>query len=173
MPGHRLPPVSGGRTTRFSCDNARLGPFVPDQGTQRMGIGCEMPPVTVSRSSARCPTGCGGLIVVLTSVNVTWTTARPAADVRRWVGSSMVDTLRRYGYRVESDTPDELVLTHRAPSSWPLLLFSVFAYLLSQHRSYQVVFKFLTTPEGLTRLLVIGDLPAKVADVLRDLPGEP
>lgn len=107
---------------------------------------------------------------MIAAVNFTWTTTRSRSTVRDWVASSVAETLRRYGYRVTSDTADELVLAHWAPASWPLLLFSAMAYLLSHHRSYQVVFKFLTTASGVTRMLVIGDLPTKVADLLEHLP---
>lgn len=61
-------------------------------------------------------------------------------------------------------------MTHRAPSSWPILLFSFIAFWLSDQRSYQVVFKFLTTTDGKTQMLVIGELPSRVSSILYELP---
>lgn len=86
------------------------------------------------------------------------------------MSSSVVNTPRRSGYRIQSDTPDELVMTHPAPASRPLLFFSVLAYLFSTNRPSQVVFKFLATSAGLTKMLVVGELPRRVASILYQLP---
>lgn len=102
-------------------------------------------------------------------INFTWSTSRSLPDVRSWVSSSVADTLRKSGYRMESDTADELVMTHRGRSSWPLLLFSVVAIWLSDQRSYQVVFTFFTEG-GLTKMFVIGELPTRVSSILYELP---
>ena len=106
------------------------------------------------------------------AINFTWTTSRSLADVRNWVSTSVVDTLRKAGYHVNSDTAEELVMTHRGPSSWPILLFSVVAFWLSDQRSYQVVFKFIPTVDGKIQMLVIGELPTRVSSILYELPRE-
>ena len=60
-------------------------------------------------------------------------------------------------------------MTHRA-SGFPIFLVGVLAYFLSEQRERQVVFKYLTTARGQTRLLVIGDLPTDVLAILDGLP---
>ena len=83
--------------------------------------------------------------------------------------SSVATTLRKAGYRVTASTPDELVMTHAGSSNWWLLLISWMAFWLSDTRSYQVTFKFLALADGRSRVLIIGELPSKVAAVLEDL----
>lgn len=103
-------------------------------------------------------------------INYVWTTTQPLAEVRLWASTSVVEILRKAGYRVRSDTIEELVMIHRAPSSWPILLFSFVAFWLSNQRGYQVVFKFLTNADGMTQMIVIGELPTQVSSILYELP---
>ncbi|AZI57071.1 hypothetical protein EH165_01700 [Nakamurella antarctica] len=107
---------------------------------------------------------------MIAPINFTWTTTRERADVRAWVVSSVADTLRRSGYRITADSPDELVMARRPENGMLMLLISVWAFLLSNRRDHQVVFKFTVTPTGLTQMLVIGDLPTRVSKILEGLP---
>lgn len=109
--------------------------------------------------------------IMVVPINFVWTTSRPLADVRLWASTSVVNVLRKAGYRVRSDTTEELVMSHRAPWSWPILPFRLIAFWPTSQRSYQVVFKFYITADGKTQMPVTGELPNQVSSVLRELPG--
>jgi hypothetical protein len=106
---------------------------------------------------------------VITPVNLCWTTSRTMEDVRSWFQLSVTSSLRKAGYRVSSDTVDELVMRHPASSQWWLILVSFWAFWLSGQRQYQVVFKFVHLVDGRSQVLIIGDVPGKLAEILEDL----
>ncbi len=112
---------------------------------------------------------------MLRAVNIAWRTRRPLADVRSWVGGSLLDTLRRAGYDVESTTETaatglaaepgtEWILSKKIrPTFW--LLFSVWAWLASMN-TYWAVLTLSQLADGRTELLVAGDLPGPIAKIL-------
>ena len=115
---------------------------------------------------------------MLRAVNIAWRTRRPLADVRSWVGGSLLDTLRRAGYVVESTTRTaatgscaepgtEWILSKKSrPTFW--LLFSVWAWLAGMN-TYWAVLTLSQLADGRTELLVAGDLPGPIAKILRTL----
>jgi hypothetical protein len=105
------------------------------------------------------------------AVDLTWTTStRTLDEVRRFGSTILADTLRRAGYRMTSQGPDEIVMVRPERSNPSLLLFSLWAYLLSTDRARQVVISFARTADGRGRMRVVGDVPTKVVAALGGLP---
>ena len=109
------------------------------------------------------------------AVNIAWRSHRAYSDVQAWVNGSLVDTLRRAGYHVES-----MVETDTAAgkgTEWTLkkndrslILFpiSILAWLINKS-TYHAVLKLNNLSDGRTELLVAGDLPGSVAKLLQQL----
>lgn len=105
------------------------------------------------------------------NVNYSWTTSSRSLDeVQQFAVGMLADVLRRAGYRLVSRGPDEIVMVRPARSNPGLLLFSVFAYLLSTDRACQVVVSWYRTPAGKSRMTVVGDVPSRLATELTELP---
>jgi hypothetical protein len=113
---------------------------------------------------------------VLRTVNIAWRSHRSVAEVRTWVDGSLLDTLRRAGYEVQSVTNTaqavgepgtEWVLLHQVRSTYWLLV-SWIAWLWSKNQ-YWAVISLSPLPDGRSELLVAGDLPGQVAKLLKQL----
>lgn len=110
-------------------------------------------------------------------VTVAWRSQRPLDSVRSWVSGSLLDTLRRAGYHLENETATAntaggapgtewlLVKKERSPF---LLLVSLLAFWLSSS-SYQVLLSLSELADGRSELLVAGDVPGRVATLLKQL----
>ena len=108
-------------------------------------------------------------------VRIAWRSARSLESVRTWVSGSLLDTLRRAGYTVESETATansvgepgtEWIVLRETRSLW-LLPVSWLAFLVSKNR-YQAVLSLSPLADG-TELLVAGDVPGQVAKLLKKL----
>ena len=114
---------------------------------------------------------------MLRHINIAWRSGRSLDSVRTWVKGSLFDSLRRAGYRVESETATAntgggapgtewlLVKKERSPF---LLLFSLLAFWLSKSR-YQVLLSLSELADGRSELLVAGDVPGRMAKLLKEL----
>jgi hypothetical protein len=115
-------------------------------------------------------------VLMMRTVNVAWRSHRALADVGTWVSGSLVETLRRAGYEVQSVTSTaqagnepgaEWVLLREVRSSFWLSI-SWIAWWSSKNQ-YWVVMSLSPLPDGRSELLVAGDLPGQVAKLLRQL----
>jgi len=106
------------------------------------------------------------------NVAVTWTTRRPAAEVRHWIETSVGRTLRKAGYRVDSSTADQLVMS-RSGTQWPLAMVSVLAFWMSNSGRQQVVFAFRERAGEAVEVFIAGQVPGKLAGILEDLARAP
>ena len=109
-------------------------------------------------------------------VRIAWRSARSLESVRTWVNGPLLDTLRRAGYTVESETATansnsapgtECIVLRETRSLW-LLTVSWLAFLFSKNR-YQAVLSLSPLADGRTELLVAGDVPGQVAKQLKKL----
>lgn len=113
---------------------------------------------------------------MLRTVNIAWRSGRSLESVRSWVSGSLLDTLRRAGYKVESETATansvgapgtEWILLKQSRSLFWLPI-SFLAFLWSKNR-YQVVLSLSELADGRSELLVAGDVPGQVAKLLKQL----
>lgn len=108
------------------------------------------------------------------AVDVRWTTDRTYPEVRTWVQTSLLVTLRKAGYRVESDVESEtatgphfvwqLRRTNRAPLLMPL---SILAFMVNT--STDKVALTLSTAGTHRELHIDGRLPGGVAKLMQQL----
>lgn len=109
------------------------------------------------------------------SVDVRWTTDRTYADVRTWVQGSLLETLRKAGYRTDSDIETEsdagprfewrVRRVNRSPLLFPI---SILAFLVNTSTDKAAV--TLTAPPGAhTQLHIDGRLPNGVAKLMTKL----
>lgn len=118
---------------------------------------------------------------MLRKVNIAWRSHRPLDAVESWVSGSLLDTLRRAGYKVDNQTSTantvggapgtEWVLV-RTERSTLLLPFSLLAFLLSKSR-YTVLLSLSELADGRSELLVAGDVPGRLAKLLKQLAAPP
>jgi hypothetical protein len=114
---------------------------------------------------------------MLRKVNIAWRSHRPLESVRSWVNGSLLDTLHRAGYKLENQTPTasttggspgtEWVLV-RSERSLFLLPFSILAFWLATSR-YNVLISLSELADGRSELLVAGDVPGRLAKLLKQL----
>ena len=113
---------------------------------------------------------------MLRAVRIAWRTHRTLESVRTWVGGSLLDTLRRAGYQVQSETATanahgepgtEWILLKESRSTYGLLI-SWIAWWWARD-SYWAVLSLSQLHDGRSELLVAGDVPAPVASLLRQL----
>ena len=113
---------------------------------------------------------------MLRHINIAWRSGRSLESVRSWVSGSLLDTLRRAGYKVESETATANA-TGEPGTEWILLketrsLFwlplSWLAFFFAKSR-YQVVLSLSPLADGRTELLVAGDVPGPMAKALKKL----
>ncbi len=113
---------------------------------------------------------------MLRTVNIAWRSGRSLESVRTWVSGSLLDTLRRAGYKLQAETATansvgepgtEWILLKESRSLF-LLPLSWLAFLFSKSR-YQVVLSLSALADGRTELLVAGDVPGQVAKLLKQL----
>lgn len=114
---------------------------------------------------------------MLKKVNIAWRSSRPLDSVRSWVTGSLMDTLRRAGYRLENETSTANSVGGAPGTEWvlvkkersPLLLpFSLLAFWLSTSR-YTVLLSLSELADGRSELLVAGDVPSRLAKLLKEL----
>lgn len=114
---------------------------------------------------------------MLRTVNIAWRSSRSLDSVRTWVSGSLLDSLRRAGYKVESETAtanssggaagtEWLLVKHQR--SFFLLPFSFLAFLFASNK-YQVVLSLSQLADGRSELLVAGDVPGQIAKLLKTL----
>lgn len=103
-------------------------------------------------------------------VELEWLTDRPLADVRNWATTRLLPALAHYGFRVEQQSADHILLTRRR-SAWWLVPFSVLAFLLSPDERGYVSLSFAGEPGRQSRMQVVGNVPARIRRILLDLPG--
>lgn len=114
---------------------------------------------------------------MLRTVNIAWRSGRPLDSVRTWVSGSLLDSLRRAGYKVQSETATANSVGAASGTEWILLKeqrsffwlpFSFLAFLWSKNK-YQVVLSLSQLTDGRSELLVVGDVPGQIAKLLRTL----
>jgi hypothetical protein len=99
-----------------------------------------------------------------------WITARPIDAVRAWAESKLLPALAHYGFRVEQRTADSVLLTRRR-TAWWLAFFSVIAFWLSPDERGYVSVSFSADADAASRMMVTGNVPAKIRRILLDMPG--
>ena len=110
-----------------------------------------------------------GVRAISQFVDFTWSTSRSLPDVRQWAERALMPALHDFEYRPVSRSADGVVLM-RVRRHRPVLLFSVFAYLANPGDREQVAIRFGASPDGLSRMDVVGVLPKSLGAVLKDLP---
>lgn len=103
-------------------------------------------------------------------VELEWLTDKPLAEVRVWATTKLLPALAHYGYRVEQQSADHILLTRRR-SAWWLIPFSVIAFWLSPDERGYVSVDFPASSGPQSRMEVVGNVPAKIRRILLDLPG--
>lgn len=106
---------------------------------------------------------------MMEKVDFTWKTSRSTDSVRSWVQTGLTRALRRWGYRTEQASDDHFLFVRRR-SFWPIAFISPLAFLVSPNQKDQAVITISQSDSGLTQMAVIGELPRRVAAVLRELP---
>jgi hypothetical protein len=103
------------------------------------------------------------------TTNFAWTTDKPVSAVRDWAMTSLVPVLRKWGFRVETDSP-ETVFLRRKRGRPGLALYGYESFLARPAEVDSVVLTFTGLPSGLSQMRVVGDMPRQITDVLAGLP---
>ncbi len=108
------------------------------------------------------------------AVDVRWTTDRTYPDIRSWVQGSLLTTLRKAGYRVESNVESETAAgprfvwqLKRTNRSLFLLPISILAFLVNTSSDKATL--TLSTAGPHTELHIDGRLPSGVAKLMQKL----
>lgn len=114
-------------------------------------------------------------------VNIAWRSHRPLDAVESWVSGSLLDTLRRAGYKLENQTSTANTVGGAPGTDWVLvktdrslflLPLSLLAFWINKSR-YTVLISLSELADGRSELLVAGDVPGRLAKLLKQLAAPP
>ena len=98
-----------------------------------------------------------------------WRTSRSLEQTRSWALTSLVPVLLDWGFRVDRQSSDAILLVRRR-SPWRLAFVSWLAFLLGPRDNEDIVVTFGSPAPGISQMRVVGDVPGRITDVLRALP---